>query len=781
MIVDWEARACRQKRWHIGLVTLLVLAPVSVFAEPRSSPTAVSEVTVIATTPIPGAGVDRDKAPVETTVLGAGDLVRDGEPNELRTLGEQVGGVNLDSAAGNPFQPSLYFHGFEASPLQGTSEGLAVYVDGVRFNQAFGDTVNWELIPSVAIDRLTIEGSNPLFGLNALGGSIDTALKTGFAFQGAEADLSGGSFGQVQGDWQYGRKVGDTALYIAASALHQDGWRDLQSSDIQNVYADWGWRRDRIELHLDVRFANSDLNGPGTSPIELLVADPQAQFTAPNNIKNRYAEISTRGSYRLDDATSVQGVLYYGYFKQLVVNGNAPDDLPCGDGSGLLCNDDDDSTTTGGATIPALFGDDPYSYSELDDQTTETSSFGASAQVVNTSPVFGLKNHVVAGLSYDGAHTGFGAVSYIGGIKPVTREFIGPGVLIDEPGNDIPVQVSVDDDAYGVFASDTLDLKPKLSVTLSGRYNNAVIRLHDRLGGDLSGDHNYTRFNPAVGASWRPTPWLTAYAGYADSNRAPTPSELSCASPEDSCSLANFFVGDPDLKQVVAHTVEAGLRGGVSPYAGARLSYSIGLYQTELDNDIIFVNSTTLNRAYFTNIDKTRRQGVDADVQLKSGPWFAYVAYSHTEAIYQSGFVEAGGSNPAANSNGDLRIRIGDRLPGVPLNQIKVGLQIQASDKFSLGATAVAQSGQYLFGDEANQTDELPGFFNLSLNASYQLTAHLQLFARAENVTNESYYSYGTFSPAASVYLAQAPNATNPRSYSPAAPIGGFGGIRVSF
>ena len=477
-MINRKAQGRPAQRRYACLVPLLVLAPTPALAQTTDPATSLSEVTVVAASPIPGSGLDRDKAPVETNVLTSSDFTRDGEPDELRTLGGQVGGINLDSAAGNPFQPSLFYHGFEASPLQGTSQGLAVYVDGVRFNQAFGDTVNWELTPSVAIDRLTVEGSNPLFGLNALGGSIDTELKTGFSYQGAEVDLSGGAFGQVQGDIQYGRQVGDTALYVAASAVHQDGWRDLQSSDIQNLYGDLGWRHERAELHLDVRFANSDLNGPGTSPVELLAVDPQAQFTAPNNIKNRYAELSARGAYRMNDTTSVQGVVYYDYFKQLVVNGNAADDLPCDDGSGLLCNDDDYSTTVGGATIPTFLGDNPFAYSELDDQTTETSGYGASAQVVNTSGLLGLNNHVVAGLSYDGAHTSFGAISYIGGITSVTRLFVGPGVVIDEPGDDIPVDVGVSDDAYGAFASDTLDLTPTLSVTLSGRYNYAAIDLH---------------------------------------------------------------------------------------------------------------------------------------------------------------------------------------------------------------------------------------------------------------------------------------------------------------
>ncbi len=764
---------------HGPILLLICTAPA---AAGRAAPApAADDVVVIAASPIPGSGVDRDKAPVQTEVLTRDDLARDGEPNLLRTLGQQSGPVNLGSAAGNPYQPTLFYHGFEASPLQGVAQGLAVYLDGVRFNTPFGDTVNWDLIPNLAIDRVTLEGSNPLFGLNALGGALNTELKTGFTYQGGETVLSDGSFGQRQADLQYGANAGDYALYAAAGALRQDGWRDLQSSDIQSLYADLGWKRDRAEADLALRFANSDLNGPGTSPVELLAADPAAQFTAPNSIRNRTAAINVRGGYRISDTTSVQGVAYYTYFKQWVVNGNAPNDLPCDDGSGLLCDDGGYSTTVGGRTVPAFLGASPYAYSELDDQTTETNSYGASVQIVDTHRLFGLANHAVAGFSYDGAATTFAAASYIGGLTPLSRAFIGPGVVIDEPGQNQPVSVSVADAAYGVFASDTLDLTPTLSLTLSGRFNDAEVDLHDRLGGDLSGDHRYRRFNPALGGAWRAASWLTVYAGYAEANRAPTPAELSCASPAESCSLANFFVGDPDLKQVVAHTVEGGLRGRLAPVAGARLSYDLSLYRTDLDDDIAFVNAAALGRAFFTNVGKTRRQGVDANVTLKTDRWSAYLAYAHTDATYRAGFTEAGGSNPAADADGTLDVRAGARLPGVPADQFKLGVDLQLTGKLTVGATGVGQSGQFLFGDEANLTPKLPGFFTVTLHGAYQLTPRLQLFVRVENATDRAYATYGTFSPTGAVYLAQAPNASNPRSYSPAAPVAAYGGARLRF
>jgi len=354
-------------------------------------------------------------------------------------------------------------------------------------------------------------------------------------------------------------------------------------------------------------------------------------------------------------------------------------------------------------------------------------------------------------------------------------------VIIDEPGNNQPVRVGISDAYYGAFVADTINLTDRLALTTSGRFNAAAIDLDDQNGGDLTGNHAYQRFNPAFGATYKVTPWLTAYAGYAEANRAPTPAELSCAGPNESCSLANFFVGDPNLKQVVAHTVELGLRGTVVIGADDRLSYNLGFYRSNLDDDIVFVNSVVLNRAYFTNVGQTRRQGVDAGIQYKTPRWSAYLAYTYTNATYQSGFVEAAGSNPAADANGNITINPGDQLPGVPVHQGKLGVTWHVTDQWTVGGVLIAQSGQYLFGDEANLTPQLPGFVTLNLSTSYQVTPHIQFFASVENVTDAKYYTYGTFSPTASVYLAQAPNATNPRAYSPAAPIGGFGGVRITF
>jgi outer membrane receptor protein involved in Fe transport len=775
-------------RWSGRLLALASVAvlPASLRAQsaPQAAPAlpSVSEqVTVVGSSPLLGSGIDRNLIPAETQVIGSADIAREGAPDVLLALNTQVAGINLDSASGNQYQPSIFYNGFEVSALQGTSQGIAVYVNGIRFNSAFGDTVNWDLIPDVAISKLSVEGANPVFGLNALGGSINVALKDGFTYHGGEADISGGSFGQVQGDIQFGQQSGDQAIYAAGSVVHQDGWRDLQSTDIQNFFGDWGIRHDGVEVHLDLTAANSVINGPGTAPIQLLAVDPRAQFTAPNGIDNRYIQAGLHGNAQLNGTMSVQFQGYYSYFQQRVVNGNSPNDTPCDDGTGLLCQDPGVySTTRGGGTIPAFLGNNAF-YSELDTQTTNTNSYGAAVQFTDTGTLFRIKNHFVAGASFDGAQTEFSATAYIGGLTPITRVFIGPGVVLDEPGNNVPVRVAISDAYAGGYASDTLNLTDALAVTASGRFNFAEIDLQDQGGGDLTGNHAFSRFNPAAGVTYNLTSWLTAYAGYAEANRAPTPSELSCAGPQNSCSLANFFVGDPDLKQVVAHTMEAGLRGHFPVLSDTTLSYDLGLFHTNSDDDIIFINSPTLNRAYFANVGQTRRQGVSARVDLKLNRVRLYVDYTYVAATVQTAYTESAGSNPDGNAAGNIVVQPGDTLPGIPRNTLKLGIDGDITEAWHAGADGQLQSGQFLVGDEANVTPRLPGFFTLNLHTSYDITPRIQLFANVQNALDRKYYTFGTFSPTNSVYLEQAPYATNPRSYTLAAPIGAFGGVRVHF
>ncbi len=770
----------RPTGFRLGLLAAASVLPGVAWAQ-AAAPAAPEQVVVVGTSPMPGTGIDRNLVPQAVQVLTPAQISVNGNPDVLNALATETAGVNLDSPSGNAYQPSLFYDGFEVSPLQGTPQGVAVYVNGVRFNQPFGDTVNWDLIPDAAIEGFTVEGSNPVFGLNALGGAFAVTMKDGFRYQGGEADLSGGSFDTVNFNAQYGAKWGDQALYVAGSAQHQGGWRDGQSTDIQNVYGDYGLRGERYEIHATLDMANSDINEPATSPVQLIAADPAAVFTSPNGDANRYVQGTLRGTYDLSTTLSVQAQAYYDYFLQKIANGNTANDFPCDNGSGLMCQAPGVvSTTRGGGVIPALYGPNPQNYSELDTNTTNTNAYGGSVQVTEVASLLGHANHFTAGASYDGAETEFSATPFLGGITLDSRSFVGPGSVIDEPGGTVPVRVGITNQYAGVYATDTLNLTKRLAVTAAGRFNFAEIDLNDQGGGTLSGNHAYARFNPSIGATYKVMPALTLYASYAEANRAPTPSELSCAGPQNSCTLANFFVGDPNLKQVVSHSWQAGVRGRV-PIPGGSVRYDANLFHVTSDDDIIFVNSVQLNRAFFRNAGQTLRQGAAVSVRADFGAYDVYVNETFVEATYQNGFVESAGNNPASDANGNITIRKGDVLPGVPRNVLKFGADVRPTGRLRIGVQGTLQSGQYLYGDEANLTPKLPGFFVTDLHAQYQVTDHLTLFGSVQNAFDRQYYTFGTFSSSNAVYLAPAPNATDPRAYTLAAPIAAYAGVKLFF
>jgi outer membrane receptor protein involved in Fe transport len=744
-----------------------------------SQGTVLPSVTVIAPTPLLGSGVDRNTVPAQNQVFTSQDVTLQGPPSLSQALQVQGQGVQLLSSSGNPFQPDIFYHGFEASGLQGVPQGLAVYVNGVRFNNPFGDTVNWELIPDVAINRINLVGANPVFGLNALGGAVAVELKNGFTYEGGEAEVYGGSFEQIGGDFQYGRQIGNTAIYTALSGVNEDGWRDFQSSRLKQFYGDIGWRNDRVELHLNVDLAQTTLNGPGTIPVELLAVDPRAQFTGPNSISNNYARIALSGNYTITNTTSVQVLGYYDNFWQRVLNGNGSPILPSAGSPFLSESNGAIATDTTGNPIPDFLGP-TGAYASLVQQTTNTNGYGSSFQITNTDAIFGHQNHLVIGFSFDGAQTTFKGSTKVGALDVNSRNFIGPGITIDlADGSIAPVRASITDNYYGLFYTDTFDVTPALALNVSGRFNSAQIDI--KTGPSMRSNHVFNRFNPGVGLTYKLLPGLILYGGYSESNRAPTPAELTCSNASAPCSLANFFTGDPNLNQVVASNIEIGMRGQFVPIANTRLEWNLSGYRNNLSNDIIFAQSPILGTGFFQNVGSVLQQGFDAGLRLTSKRWTAWLDYSYINATFQSSFVESSPNNPKADVNGNITVKPGDRLPGIPANLIKFGAQYQVTDKWTVGGVAVAATGQYLFGDEANLTKKLRGYFLLNLYTNYQITKNVQLWGLVQNVTNATYYTYGTFSPTNSVPIIQVPHASNTRSYNIGAPIGGFGGLRVTF
>lgn len=760
---------------------------------PNAAPTlTLPAVDVVGTTPLAGVGLERDKVPANIQVLPQPDTAKNGPASLVSGLSQHLSSVNLNDNEDNIYQPDVRYRGFTASPVLGTPIGLAVYQNGVRLNEPFGDNLAWDLVPDFAIDRLNIIPTNPVYGLNALGGALVLNMKNGFNSHGGELELSGGSFGHRQGTLQYGRQVGNIGTYIGFNAAYDDGFRKLSPSRVKQMYADVGIEGTGGSLHVSFTGANNVLAGIGPTPIQLVDIDRSAVFVSPQYFHDTVLMPTLTGNYIVNDALSFQGSFYFRSSGRGTNAGNITDVTPCGRRlAGLLCLDERDNPlfSTTGQMVPDILGGLPPG--ENDVTQTTTTGLGGSFQATYTGDVFGHKNHLVGGASIDHGDVDFSSSNEVATIDPATLITRGTGIIIAQPDGSIdPVKLETTNSYYGLYASDTLDVTPDLAVTVGGRYNVAQIRLIDKLGTALSGNNRFSRFNPAAGLTYKFTPpsflgGVTGYVGYAEANRTPTAGEIGCSDPARPCTLDAFLSADPPgLRQVVARNYEGGLRGKFDFTAldpAGKVDWNAGLFRTDLSDDILAVPSSIISTGFFQNIGSTRRQGVEAGLFYSDTTWKLSANYSFIQATFRSPITLSSPNNPFADANGDIQVRPGNLLPGIPEHRFKLNIDYAVTDKWSVGGDVIFASSQFYFNDQSNQNPQLPGYVVVNLRSSYKLGDNVVLFVLVKNAFDNQYATYGIFNDPTKSPLPGVAAPSDPRFVSVAPPISVFGGIRIKF
>lgn len=791
-------------RRFLGLTALIAgLAPGSL--APASAQTATQgavelpEVEVVATTPLPGGGEEAaNKIPAFVQTVPAADFARTNLPNVTDTLQLAVpGAVSIDTN-GNDFSQEFYYRGFVASPVVGRPQGLAVYQDGVRVNEAFGDSVNWDLIPPQAIYSADVFTNNPLFGLNALGGAVNLRMKNGFLWQGFETQLMGGSYGRVQGQLQYGTIKDNYSLYISGDALRDGGWRFFSPSTLVRLFGDLGYRTPDVELHLVASGASNYLGVVGTAPVELLDMDWRSVFTNPQTALNQAGSLALNTTFTISPTWTVQSNFYLRSFFQHHVDGNDGDFGDCGvlaggAPSGTLCDSNNGQPVVNqqGNPIGSLFdATGTFPYGTVAQTRIHANTFGSILQATNKDKIFDHDNQITFGASIDQSWLNYNATFSLGCLNPslavVNCGIPGSGGIIQDANFTDYVQTYLSGSTTypGLYALDTFNLTKELALTAGARFNYAIISTQDvsGLAPELNATNRFQHLNPVVGLTYALFPNLTAYGGYSEANRAPTPLELDCANPSRPCILASTLISDPPLQQVVSHTVEAGLRGYANVPDG-QINWKAGYFRTQNNNDIIQLASILLGTGYFTNVPETLRQGVEAGVNFKLGALQAYVNYSFIDATYQFSGTLSSPFNPFANANGDIFVTPGDRIPGIPSQLLKFGADYAFTPQLKIGGDVLIVGSQYYVGDDANQNPKLPAYWVANLHAYYQAADNVQVFCLVNNLFNNHYATYGTFFDlGTNAQFATLKNfTTDPRTVTPAQPLAVYGGVKVTF
>jgi outer membrane receptor protein involved in Fe transport len=750
----------RLRRTTLALAAAAAFGPIAAAAQ--TPPTA--QVEVIGTSPMAGLGVDRNLLPYasQTVRRSAIDLAQGDNMTDF--LARRLPGMQVNDIQGSPFQADLTYRGYRASGLLGASQGLSVYLDGVRINEPFGDVINWDMVPEFALQSLTVlPGANPSFGLNTLGGAIVLETVDGRSAEGLRAEVGFGSHGRKRAEVGLGQRHADGwHSYVGGTVFDEHGWRDHSPGRQALVLARIGRSQGGTDWSVGVLGGSATLVGNGLLPSvtlddgdatpDLYAASRSAVYTHPDRTKNRLAQATVNFSQQLGAGNRLQALAYARNSRRDTVNGDGAEELD-----------------------PL----EPDINAALNTTATRQSAWGAALSLAQRSGAHQWQ----VGASVDSSRVRYRQLEQEGSFD-ASR-----GVLAGTDDPELSASVTGKSLHLGLYATDTWQLSPGTHVTATLRANrsrvsNSLTTVDDNTGvleAKPKESFTYTSLNPAVGVTQQLGTGLAVFANLARNTRVPTVIELGCADPDEPCRLPAGLQSDPYLKQVRATSLEAGLRWRPAP--GQRLELS--LFRTDNRDDIVFGSvSATSQLGYFQNFQRTRHQGLDTSWQAQVGPVAVTAAYSHLQATYQAhGILRMGERN--------VTITPGTRMAGLPRHSAKLGADWALSRGLSVGADMQIVSSRGVQGNEDGLLEDgatdihrlsIPGHTLLHLRLQWQATPALSVVARVQNALNKRYETYGAL--AETVFDAQGSYTGNEEDavfVAPGAPRSLWLGLRLKF
>ena len=747
-------------------------------------------INVISTTPLPSIGLPLNIIPANIQIVNRADLKNQAGVSIVDFANNNLQGVSIQETQGNPFQPDVTFRGYSASPLGGAPQGVSVFLDGVRMNEPFGDTVRWDLIPMFAIQGMQmVPGSNPVYGLNTLGGAIAIQTKSGRTNQGVALEASAGSWGRKNVSAEYGgvSKDGSVDYFLGVNYLDEDGWRKFSPTTVKQTFGKVGWQSETTKIDLSYLNVNNDMIGNGLVPEELMNSlGRNAIQTRPDQTRNSLNQITLNGSHWLNNDVMFSANTYYRRSNQKTLNGDVNDEFCVG----VSCTTVNDNQSVFNST------------------RTRTTAAGLIAQLAFNQNIFNKKNQLIVGSSFDRS------ISKFGQFEQEFEEWDSSRYpsIADDPTPGTSTNFKGKTTTSSIFATDTFSVNELVHVNAGLRYNYSKVNNRDFLAGsadassptaDAGGRHTFSRVNPSLGLTLTPNQNVSIFGSYSESNRAPTAMELACADPLNPCLLPNAMASDPPLKQVVAKTYDLGARGNLTD----SIKWNASIYQATNHNDIQFIYADTNgSMGYFNNVGRTKRQGLDLGLSGNIDKFTLSGSYSYIRATYDSSFDLQGAANSSGDDPGDedskITVNKGNRLPGIPRHQFKLRAQYQATPDWIVGANLVAFSDRYMHGNENNghQTNsaacrdpagselitcgngKTAGYAIVNLDTQYNVGSGWKVFAKAINIFDKDYETTGRLGSSHFGSTGVWNDETNgTRLVGPGAPRAGWIGVRYEF
>jgi iron complex outermembrane receptor protein len=749
------------------VVAAFCAAPHIAMAENKAEVLELGTVDVVSTTPLPSVGASIDQVPSNVQAANA-EKIREQHPLEVSEyMNANLGSVTITEGQSNVYMPDVNFRGFTATPLMGAPVGMSVFMDGVRLNEPFGDGVNWGAIPQSAIASINlVPGSNPVFGLNTLGGALSIHTKSGAQFPGFAAEATAGSWGRKGFNFEYGGAQDELDWFFTGNFVDETGWREHSFSNVNQLFGKVGWQNDTTDFDLTVAASDNRLEGVQAVPRSWGLTEEEG-YTFPDRNDSSVTLINLEGSHFLSDTKLIAGNVYVRRSRIRNFASNVNDDF-------------DPLTPT-----------EEQGFNER--SITDQQGYGFTLQFSDSGKLWDYANQYTVGFSFDGGKSNYKS------FEQEVDEFEDDRSANSDEDFEMETDVTGRNQYYGLYFTDTLSFTDKLHLTASGRYNYIKVKIRDHMDPDggtgkfVTGttsdevEHHFNRFNPAIGLNYNPSQSLNFFGGYNEGMRAPTPIELACADPDVPCRLPTDFLADPPLEPVVAKTWEGGVRGRI----GSDWQWSATGFYSTLHDDIQFISAGTsaANLGYFQNIGKTRRKGVELGLQGKIDKLTLAANYTYLRATFESDVTFSSPFNSSANVDGEITARPGDRLPGLPDHALKLRAAYEFTPDFTVGMNMLAFTGSYARGDENNDDEngKVAGYTIFNMDANYRINSNWSAFAKVNNLFDKEYATLGVLGANAFNTPDRTFNTNGEGDWaaeqfrSPGAPRAGWVGVRYEF
>jgi len=767
------------KRYLALLLVTIIFVSQSLFSEESIT---TGTIDVYSSSPLPSIGLPKNMIPANIQTINSNELDAQSGVSIADFMVNNLQGVTVNEVGGNPFQLELNFRGYNATPISGNPQGLSVYIDGIRANQPFSNTVLWDLIPNFSISNMQmVAGSNPVYGLNTLGGAMSMQTKSGQNFKKEVVDVSAGSWARNTSVVEVGGVLADSNMdyYIGFEHFNENGWRKFSPSHVNQIFGKLGFESEMSRYEVTYTGAHNLLIGNGLTPKDLLGAERDGIHTLEDETKNEYSQLALNMSHFFNEESMIAGNIYYKRSDRATYNGDLNDDY-CDSTRG----DEDECSVESLAAYDADNDDTNLYEGVLNRTNTLQDAFGINLQTTFDQDWYDRRNQIIVGVSAEYSQIKFKQTEQE--VKTLALNGFFGG---DLQGIEQATGLTGKTKTYGAFVTNTHSLNDRLNINTAIRYNHVQVDNRDTFNGpgssaSLTGKHHFERFNPSIGVTFQPNEILSTYASYSESSRAPTSIELGCANPAQPCNLPTQMADDPPLHQVVAKTLEGGVSGKVTKDT----SWNMSIYHAINHDDILFVYANASNGlGYFTNVDETTRKGLDVGVSTKFNKLSLNFNYGFVMAQYGTNFTLVSEVNSSA-SDDVIQVSDGDYLPNIPKHHLKIRADYEIKPRWNIGATLTAFTESYMMGNENQQHDssgglqgEIPGYAVVNLDSQYNFHDNWELHAKVINLFDQDYYSGGRLAQTSVQTDRSFGDERSVASLIPGAPRAGWIGISKSF